>query len=284
MPIQAIVERIVNDPGHREAMHAICTNILDLYARNPDRMGLIIDRGQIHMVCGAYYSDPMITAAAVNRLLPSDIAGRNRVSSFLNVLEHRGALEPSPIGVDRRSRSRRMAPWFRALIQEWLKAIASPSLPWMPQPWPDLDDSAICRLVVGQFIRSYARGGALLAAAPLVAQMMSLKGGVLLLHELMRRATLPVSEQPERFSRRAFAMRFGLSRTQVIDLIAAAAKHNLIAEAAGDIVPSPAMLSEGRTWLTLHLAAIILMMQGDLGDELRAARVPAPTARVMPGS
>jgi hypothetical protein len=258
--MQAIVELIINDPRHGEAMHGVCTNVLDLYARNPDRMGLIIDRGQIHMVCGAYYC----------------------VSSFLDGLEHRGALEPSLAGTDRRARMRQLSPWFRQLIQEWLKAISSSSLIWMPQPWPDLDDPAVCRLVIGQFIRSYARGGALLASAPLVARLMSFKGGVLLLHELMRRATLPASEQPRRFSRRAFAQRLGLSRTQVIDLLAAAAEHDLIIEADGDIAPTPAMLNEGRTWLTLHLAAIIRMMQGELGDELRTATVPNAVENVLP--
>jgi hypothetical protein len=250
--------------------------MLDFSAGNPQAMAMLADSGQAHIISVAFYLDPVITAAGVRRLLPVDMAGHKRIGSYLAMLEHMGALTPAEHG-DGRARARAITPWFHALLKDWLKAIVRPGRRWLPQPWPDLECPANGRRWFGQFVEAHARGGRMLDSAPSIAHMLSLKGGYVLLFELMRRTTLPPGEPQPAFSRRDFAQRFGLSRTHVIDLLARAAEHGLIETEARSIKPSAALVAEGRIWLTMHLAVAVLTLQDRLSDELLALKNAAST-------
>jgi hypothetical protein len=279
---------ISNDPRFRSAAHALCQMMLDCHAANPPFAQLMANRAQAHIVGICYHLHPEANAAAVLRLLPPDTASRNRVTAHLHGLERRGALVAAPRGRDARTRNLMLAPAFRAWVDRWVDAVVLPALPFVPDPQIDLDDPALRQRWFSRWVAAQTMGVRLTARLPLVRQFMERRGGYVVINELLRRHYAEPGVINTHFSRREIASRYGLTRTHVIDLLAALDAEGWLAESPLGPVPSEVMCAETRVWHGLHLGAAALVLSGMLMPTIEealavvAARTAAAPSPPMP--
>lgn len=279
--LSGLAMAIAADPRFVAAIHASTASILGLHAANADASRLMSDRAQFHIMAIAFALDPQVTPSAVNRLLPPAMASRNRVGAYLASLESGGALLPATDSVDGRRRPRRLAPAFADFLADWGRAIVAPALPWVKGPVPDLDAAEAPRGWYRQFVAAHARGFDMLGAAPQVARGFSLRGGSLIMLELMHRATAP-GPLP-RFSHRGFAARFDLSRSQVIALVDEFTTCGWLVADANGPAASPALIAQGRAWQAMHFAVAARVLEGRLADALDSEGLPPAAGTAMRG-
>jgi hypothetical protein len=257
--------------------------MLDCHAANPAFAQLMANRAQAHIVGICYHLHPEANAAAVLRLLPPDTASRNRVTAHLHALERRGALMEAPTGRDGRTRNLKLTPIFQAWVDRWVDAVVLPALPFVAEPPAVLDDPATRQRWFSRWVAAQTMGVRLSSRLPLVRQFLELRGGYVVINELLRRDYAEPGSITTRFSKRDLAARYGLSRTHVIDLIAALEAEGWLAMGPLGPVPTETMRVETRTWHGLHLGAAALVLSGMLMPTIeealaaRAAMTPRPT-------
>jgi hypothetical protein len=262
---------IADDARFRSAAGQICTMMLACHEANPAFARLISDRAQAHIVGLCYHLDPHANAAAVLRLLPPDTASRNRVTAHLHALEGRGALVPSASNPDRRANNRMLAPAFRAWVDSWVEAVVLPALPFVAEPTADLHDSATRQRWFSRWAVAQALGLRLSAHVPRIRHFLDLRGGYVVLNELLRRDYAPAGSITTRFSRREMAMRYGLTRTHLIDLVAALHAEGWVIDGPLGPQPTDAMREAARLWHGLHLAAASMVLSGTLMPTIEEA-------------
>lgn len=259
------------DPRFRAAAHDLCVMMLDCHAANPGFAQLMANRAQAHIVGICYHLHPEANAAAVLRLLPPDTASRNRVTAHLHALERRGALAAAPKGRDARTRNLMLAPAFQAWVDRWVEAVVLPSLPFVPESPGELDDPATRQRWFSRWVAAQTMGVRLTSRLPLVRQFLELRGGYVVINELLRRHYAEPGTITTRFSKRDLAARYGLTRTHVIDLVAALEAEGWLAETALGPAPTETMLAETRIWHGLHLGAAAMVLSGMLMPTIEEA-------------
>jgi hypothetical protein len=275
---------ISTDARFRGAAYDLCARMLDCHAAHPAFAQLMSDRAQAHIVGICYHLHPEANAAAVLRLLPPDTGSRNRVTAHLHALARRGALMPAPAGRDARTRNLMLAPDFRAWVDRWVDAVVLPALPFVPTPPADLGDPALRQRWFSRWVAAQTMGVRLTSRLPRVRHFLDLRGGYVVLNELSRRDYAAPGTVTTRFSKRDFAARHGLTRTHVIDLIAALEAEGWLTQGPLGPTPTDAMREETRMWHGLHLGAAALVLSGMLMPTIeealaaRAAMAPAPAA------
>lgn len=283
MDYVAFGDLISNDPRFRDAAHDLCARMLDCHAANPAFAQLMADRAQAHIVGICYHLHPQANAAAVLRLLPPDTASRNRVTAHLHALERRGALMAAPKGRDARARNLMLAPAFQAWVDRWVDAVVLPALPFVPQAPLELDDPATRQHWFSRWVAAQTMGVRLTARLPRLRHFLELRGGYVVINDLLRRDYAEPGTITTRFSKRDLATRYGLSRTHVIDLIAALEAEGWLADGPLGPVPTEAMRTETRSWHGLHLGAAALVLSGMLMPTIeealaaRAAKIAQPS-------
>jgi hypothetical protein len=255
---------ISTDPRFRSAAYTLCAMMLDCHAANPAFAQLMADRTQAHIVGVCYHLHPEANAAAVLRLLPPDTGSRNRVTAHLHALERRGALMPAPRGRDARTRNLMLTPAFRAWVDRWVDAVVLPALPFVPDPPENLDDPSLRQNWFSRWVAAQTMGVRLTSRLPRVRHFMELRGGYIVMNELLRRDYAEPGRITTRFSKRDLAARYGLTRTHVIDLIAALEAEGWLAHGPLGPVPSDIMRNQTRVWHGLHLGAAALVLSGSL--------------------
>ena len=114
---------------------------------------------------------------------------------------------------------------------------------------------------------------------------MELRGGYVVLNELLRRDYAEPGAITTRFSKRELAARYGLSRTHVIDLVAALEAEGWLTDGPLGPGPTDRMREDTRLWHGLHLGAAALVLSGMLMPTIeealaaRAASSPPPEQR-----
>lgn len=274
---------ISNDPRFRAAAHRLCVMMLDCHAANPAFAQFMADRAQAHIVGICYHLHPVANAAAVLRLLPPDTASRNRVTAHLHALERRGALMAAPKGRDARTRNLMLAPVFQAWVDSWVDAVVLPALPFVAEPPVALDDPATRQRWFSRWVAAQTMGVRLTSRLPRVRHFLELRGGYVVINELLRRDYAEPGTITTRFSKRDLALRYGLTRTHVIDLVAALEAEGWLADGPLGPTPTEAMRAETRLWHGLHLGAAALVLSGMLMPTIeealaaRAAMIPRPS-------
>jgi hypothetical protein len=263
LTFSSLAARIVADPRFEPAAARLCRAVLDFYAAQPLAMRLLGDQGQMRVAVACHFLDPGITVAAVQRLVPPAVASPGRVEAIIQFLYGQRALEPVR-SVDRRARHYRLTAEARALVEAFLLMMVGVGAPFARTPL----DSANCRAWGEEFLLATLEGGASLRAGPTAERAQTRRGGALLNLELMRRR---LERDPEPFSRRAFAARFGLPRTQVIDLVEELRQRGWI-EGSGGLQPSTEALAGGRVWLSRFLAISATVLDGRFGEIVANSR------------
>ena len=262
---------ISSDPRFRAAAHDLCVKMLDCHAANPSFAQLMANRAQAHIVGICYHLHPEANAAAVLRLLPPNTASRNRVTAHLHALERRGALMAAPKGRDARTRNLMLAPAFQAWVDRWVEAVVLPALPFVPEPPGELDDPVTRQLWFSRWVAAQTMGVRLTARLPLVRQFLELRGGYVVINELLRRHYAEPGTITTRFSKRDLAARYGLTRTHVIDLIAALEAEGWLTEGPLGPTPTATMLVETGIWHGLQLGAAAMVLSGMLMPTIQEA-------------
>lgn len=285
MDYVAFGDAISSDPRFRAAAHDLCVRMLDCHMANPAFAQLMADRAQAHIVGICYHLHPQANAAAVLRLLPPDTASRNRVTAHLHALERRGALMAAPKGRDARTRNLMLTPTFQTWVDRWVDAVVLPALPFLPEPPPEIGDPAVRQRWFSRWVAAQTMGVRLTARLPKLRRFLELRGGYVVIYELLRRDYADAASITTRFSKRDVAARYGLSRTHVIDLIAALDAEGWTTEGPLGAAPTDAMRAETRVWNGLHLGAAGLVLSGMLMptiEEALAARAAATPSAPPP--
>jgi hypothetical protein len=272
----AFEQRIHDDPRFPAAALAVCEGILAFYAAQGLARRYLADQGQMRVATICLAIDPCITVSAVQRLVPANIASPNRVAAMLKHFERAGALlVAGPEGG--RSRMLSLAPGFRTVLEAWVVEIVRHSLPWVPEPLPDLSDRSLYPLWCGEFIRATTQPARALKPGKPVERALSLRGGNLIHFEVMRRVFAP-DPAAAPFSQRAFAARYELSRTHLIDLLTEAERQGWFRRVDGHLEPTEPATALGRMWLAKFLAIGATTLQGAFVASLGARPTEPETA------
>ncbi len=266
----AFAAEIAADPRFDAVAAQLCREVLGFFAGQPAAMRLMPDQGRMRVAVACRLLHPDITVAAVQRLVPPVIASPGRVAAAIQLLGAQGFLVPSPVG-DRRAHHHAMAPGMEAILDAFLELMVRQGLPFArsgiaprrPRDWAE------------EFLLATLEGGASIGSGPGVERGHTLRGGALLNLELMRRG---LEREVSPFSRRAFAARFGLSRTHVIDLLAELAGRGWLAPGR-EFRPSEAGLAAGRAWLSRFLAISAAVLDMRFRSLAAASRAEARAAR-----
>lgn len=262
----ALASSIADDPRFGPAAAQLCREVPGFFAGQPMAMRLMPDQGRMRVAVACRLLHPEVTTAGVQRLVPSVIASPGRVAAMVQLLAAQGFLVPV-FGSDRRSHQLSMTPQMLDLVDAFLLMMVRQGLPFAQAGI----DPPRCRDWAEEFLLATLQRGVSIGSGPSVERGHTLRGGALLNLELLRRG-LEGDTAP--FSRRAFAARFGLSRTHVIDLVAELGQRDWLAPGR-DFQPSPIALAAGRVWLSRFLAISASVLDGSFRDLVSASRAAA---------
>lgn len=274
------------DPRFRAAAHRRAEMMLDCYASNPKLCRFLADLGQAYILGICYGLDPHITASEVVRRMPEDMASRARVTDQLLTLERLGAIVPGPDGGDRRIRVRRFAPEFRVLVDRWIEALILPALPYLDRVPDDLDDPDARPRWFGNWLATHSVGNRAADLLPNVRRLLQRRAGFVVMLEFDRRGHVPEGTVHGRFSKREIAQRYGLPRTQVIDLVDEMWAMGWLRDGPLGPEPAPAMREETHRCDGLMLCTAARVMTGELQlsfEQAKAIRAQQ-MARAGPGA
>jgi hypothetical protein len=278
------------DPRFRAAAYERARLMLECYASNPPLCRLLSDLGQAFIIGICYSRHPRITAADVVRLMPTDMAGRNRVNDQLLMLERLGALLPGEAGDDRRQRVRRFSDGFRALADRWIDALILPALPYLEETPPGLDDPDSRARWFGNWLASHSVGTRAAELLPNVRRLLGHRAGFVVMLEFDRRGHAPEGAITSRFSKREIAMRYGLPRSQVIALVDLMWEMGWLQDGPLGPEPTAAMREETHRCDGLMLCTAARVLSGELQlsfetalmlREQRAARTREPALSLV---
>lgn len=260
------------DPRFRAAAYDRARRMLDCYASNPRLCRHLADLGQAFILGVCYSLHPRITAAEVWRRVPPDMASRSRVNAQLLMLERLGAIVPGPEGTDRRARVRMFSPEFRALADRWIEALILPALPYLERVPADIDDPAARPRWFANWLAAHSVGNRAAAYLPNVRRLLQRRAGFVVMLEFDRRNHAPEGTIASRFSKREIAMRYGLPRTHVIDLVDTMWAMGWLREGPLGPEPTPAMREETERCDGLMLCTAARVLTGDLALDFLEAR------------
>ncbi|QMW23373.1 hypothetical protein [Sandaracinobacteroides saxicola] len=253
----ALARRIGDDPRFPRAAARLCGDLVDFYAGEPLAMRLLGDQGQMRVAAICVYLNPRITVTAVQRLVPAGIASANRVAAAVALLRGQQVLLPVA-GGDRRTQVLRLSAEGEAMLGRWLGAFLAGGLCLVEGPVPDPADRALHAGWCGAFVRATQVPGASLKSGPEMERSQSRRGGGLLLVELLRRV---MAGEEAGFSRKGFAERFGLSRSQVIALVEEAEAQGWV-EGRDGVRLTDVARAKGQEWLMRFLAISVATLEG----------------------
>ena len=263
------VTAILADPRLGEAMIDYAKRFTSLYGDSPRAVAIMGDLGRFGIVAGVFCASPPATATTVTLTLGSGIASEGRITSHIQALSKAGVLEDAPrIG---RARPVRPSPWLEGWMLRWLDAIAIPSRRWWSDgAHPDLSRDLLIRFL-DQILAANREGLDAFAPTPAIHRMMSLVGGHLFVLELILATdACRLISAPVTFSRRAFAERYGFSRSHAVDLCAEAERLGWLTRAGqGRVVVHDGFCAEARKWSAIHFALAIASQQGRLLPVMR---------------
>lgn len=261
MSILAVATRIRTDPRFEEASVDLVTRILSLHERHKALFRLVADQGQFSIIAQVYLFDPHVTASMLLRSLPPGIVSENRVEQQLATLARLGVLEAVQPTADRRERPLRLTATAQRLVAEWVDAIVLPGRPWATTPVAAVDD-AVRRDWIAKFAAARRLGLRFDAEAPHYGRLTHLRGGNLILAELLLCSRGLGMER--RFSAKGFATRLGLTRSQVQTLLAYLRGNALVEDGETGLQLAPAMRREVDHWNSCHLACSTMSIDGTL--------------------
>jgi hypothetical protein len=264
--------RLAADPRFPAAALLLCTRVIGFFGEYPAARLLLADQGQMRVVTACLALDPDIRLAGVQALVPWPIASPNRVAAAIALMRREGALCPATVSqaTGRRLERLRLSPSFAGLARSWIRAMVEPAAVFLDDPAPDLGDPLLCQRLCRDYLEGTMRPTRSLKVSNSLERAQSRRGGALLLLEVMRRA---LSEGPTpAFSKRAFALQFGLSRTQVVDLVQEAAAAGWIDADDAMLTASHAARTDGMLWLAKFLAIGVSVLDGSFGQRLAASR------------
>ncbi len=282
MDYVALGRRFQEDPRFRAAAFNRAQMMLDCYASNPKACRHLADLGQAYIIGVCYSLHPRITVAEVLRRMPVDAASRGRVSSQLLMLERLGAIVPGEPGADRRERVRRLSDSFRALTDRWIDALILPALPYLDQPPADLDDPGARPRWFANWLATHSVGNRAAALLPNVRRLLQRRAGFVVMLEFDRRNHAPAGMEMKPFSRREIALRYGLPRTQAVDLVNEMWGMGWLQDGPLGPEPTEAMREETERCDGLMLCTAARVLTGELTlsfEEARAIRERRAAAR-----
>jgi hypothetical protein len=282
MDYVAEAARLQADPRFREAAWNRARMMLDCYASNPKACRHLSDLGQAYIIGVCYSLHPRITASDVARRVPPDMASRTRVTAQLLMLERLGAIVPGPPGPDGREKVRMLSEGFRALADRWIDALILPALPFLETVPSDLDDPAARPRWFANWLASHSVGNRAAAVLPNVRRLLGRRAGFVVMLEFDRRNHAPDGVAFPRFSKREIALRYGLPRTQVVDLVNEMWGMGWLREGPLGPEPTPSMREETERCDGLMLLTAAQVMTGALRlsfEEARAIRERRAAAR-----
>ncbi|WP_448580546.1 hypothetical protein [Thermaurantiacus sp.] len=269
----SLAARIAADARFGRVAARLCDDVLSFYATTPGAMRLLGDQGQMRVLVICYHLHPDIRLAAVQKLTPAEVASPNRVAAALKLLTGQQALLPGE-GTDRRARPLRLSPGGQALAEAFLMMMVGAGAPFAGARL----SRDHCRAYASDYLLATLAGGGGIRAGPVAERTQTLKGGALLSLELMRRGLDP--DDPTPFSRKGFAARFGMSRAQVIALLAALEEAGWATLADGRLQPTPLAMEGGRVWLSRFLAISATVLDGRFGEVVAASRARRAAERM----
>lgn len=268
----AFARRIACDPRFDAIAADLCSDVLDFYAARPGAKLLLGDQGQMRVAVACRYLDPMITVSAVQKLVPAAVASPNRVDAMLKLLHRQEGLVPVE-EQDRRLKARRLSGDGAALVDDFLGMMVLPGAAFA-ETRPARDQ---CRAWSQEFLLATLHGGAAFKSGMTVERSQTLKGGALLNLELLRRGL--DAGDTRRFSRKAFAARYDLSRTQVLALIGEIERTGWAVVTDHDVQMTPPALAGGRDWLGRFIAIGALVLDGKFKQTMERSRQQVQAAR-----
>ena len=277
--LEAAVEALSRDPGLPEAMSDYANRVTRLYADAPGAVAMMGDLGRFGVLAAMFCLPTPVTRAAMVAAIGPGVAGRARVTSHLNALEKAGVIEATPFAG--RAQPLRPSAWLEGWMARWLEAMSLPSRRWWREVCaPPALSRDLLVLYLRQVLDANREGLDAFAPTPAVGRMMTLVGGHLFVLELVQATeALARLDEPVRFSRRAFARRFGISRAHVVDLCAEAARLGwLIRSDDRRLVVSRAFGEDLRRWTAIHFVLSNATQAGRLLPLMRGAAVPRPGA------
>jgi hypothetical protein len=263
------------DPRFRAAAHDRARMMLDCYASNPRLCRHLADLGQAFIIGICYSLHPRITVADVQRRMPADMASRNRVADQLLMLERLGAIVPGPPADDRRTKLRMFSDGFQALADRWIEALILPALPYLDAVPADLDDPAARPRWFANWLAAHSVGDRAAALLPNVRRLLQRRAGFVAMLEFDRRNHAPDGSMTTPFSKREIALRYGLPRTHVIDLVDTMWAMGWLRDGPLGLEPTEAMREETERCDGLMLCTAARVLTGELSlsfDQARAIR------------
>jgi hypothetical protein len=261
-------QRIHADPRFRQAAIGICDDFHAFFASHPQASLLLGDQGQMRVAAICYRLDPMITTAAVKRQVPPTIASPNRVAAIIAQMRRRGALLDIASATGP-ARPMRLAGPSIDLVEAWLQCFMKQALPFVIGPCPDITDRRLYRGWCEQFLDATAAPTGSLKSSNEIERGQSMRGGALLYLGLVRRI---FDDSGSDFSRRRFAADFGVSRTQVIELIADAEARGWLTHGEGQLHFTAKAIAAGERWMAKFLALGTATLEGRLVALLAASK------------
>ncbi len=269
---------ILADTRLPEAMGAFARGLTALYAQPPLGVPILGDLGRFSIVASLIASPTPMTQAAVLELMGPGAAGRARVAAHLGALTGAGALTAVEDPADGRARPLSPAPWLRDWMDRWGVAMIAPVRPWWrgPDAAPE-PTREVLAAYLNQILAANRAGLNAFGATPGVWRIMSLVGGHLFLLELILASDgAHRIGQPVAFSRRAFALRYGVSRRHAVDLVTEAEGLGWLARRGGKVELNAAFAEEARRWVAIHIALCNAALAGRLLPVMAAAALTLP--------
>jgi hypothetical protein len=283
MDYVAEAARLRGDPRFREAAWNRARMMLDCYASNPRACRYLADLGQAFIIGICYHLHPRITVAEVMKRMPPDMASRARVTAQLLMMERLGAIVPGPPGLDGREKVRMLSDEFRELADRWIDALILPALPFLEAAPADLEEADARPRWFANWLASHSVGNRAAAVLPNVRRLLGRRAGFVVMLEFDRRHHAPEGSRFPRFSNREIALRYGLPRTQVVDLVNEMRGMGWLVEGPLGPEPTAAMREETERCDCLMLLTAARVMTGELRLSFEEARAIRERRAAMQG-
>lgn len=245
-PAHHSVEEILVHAGFAAARDEFVGAILALYENNPYLSRLLVEAGRgvlfiVILALHARYRENIRTTWPTMRLVTQSmmtqgVASARRVSGLVSRLIETGYVELRSAPGDQRVRIVTPTAKMSAQDQDWLTANYLPLQMLFPTPGyakimrRDPAFHVAHRLITADFL---TLGAQIMADNPIVMQFMNRDGGIMILMKLIQLCDLDSLSAPQGISYSEIGARFGVSRTQVRNVLEEAERAGLLGLAKG---------------------------------------------------
>jgi DNA-binding transcriptional ArsR family regulator len=257
-------EALAGRPDFADVVARHCRDMLGFYERQP-LAGLILgDIGRLAIVAAVLGTERQLRSQLV-RALGTGLASRSRVEAHLETMSGLGLVE---LAETQGGVAVAATDALRRLMDDWICAMTGCIVQVFPETAAAAahEDAAVHYL--RQIIEAHGRGFSAFAYVPALAPVMALRGGYLLVLQL----ALQHFERGGRFSRKAFAKRFRLTRSHVVDLVGECRAADLIEPGHGNLlVGSDLLVAQARRWVAIHVHLGRATLAQSLATEIDAS-------------